>query len=260
MNESNVKFQVPDDNDNNDESSALGDDDQHNNQPSHRVQAAMDERKSLAKRETRLVGRLRAYLLLFLAATAAVCGWATYKYTRSVEVDEFESRFASIAGSVSDSFHDAVERKLGALDSLSVSMTSHATESGESFPMVTLPDYETRAAGTRILAEGIYIFWLPMVKDDQRAAWEAYAYQKQMHLYQSFGAEVMLRTMQDQSFGLGPEAAPGTRRLEQAEVTPIANDFDSAMSSSRQLQDGAFQTYIPTIWNFQVCLSLLISI
>mmetsp|Transcript_12076 Transcript_12076/g.23087 ORF Transcript_12076/g.23087 Transcript_12076/m.23087 type:complete len:851 (-) Transcript_12076:163-2715(-) len=266
-----VRFRIPIDDETNDRmdddgSSGLGDeDDPHEpTQPSHRAQAAMNERKQLAQRETRLVGRLRLYLLVFLAITAALCGWATYKYTRAVEVDEFESRFASIADSVSDSFHNAVERKLGALDALSVSVTSYAKQSGETFPTVTLPDFETRGANTRILADGVYVFWLPLVKDDQRAAWEAYAYQKHAHLYQSFGTEVMLRTMQDQSFGLleqqgsggegGAGGNPGSSRMlseQEMEMTFMAQDFDTLMTSSRRLQDGAFQTYIPTIWNFQ---------
>lgn len=284
------RFQVPVDDepvttanaDDNDEDASFGEDDSHQEeaaatgppQPSHRVQAALRERQLLARRETRVVGRLRLYLLAFLAVTGGLCAYATYRYTRAVQVDDFASRFASLAASVADRFHDAVGRKLGALDSLSVSFTSYSHQraedgNGESFPTVTLPDFETRAATTRILADGVYLFWLPLVRDDQRAAWEAYAYQNQGHVLQSFAKESMLRSMQDASFGVGQQAPAGDdgeeeeqngkRRLStqehlgQAEVTPRwENAFETIMNLPRRLQDGAFQTYIPTIWNFQV--------
>ena len=222
---------------NEDESSiGEGDDDSNANPTNQRAQAALTEKQTLARKETRVVGRLRIYFLLFLVITAGLVAWGTFSYTRNVEVEDFESRFESIAGSVSESFHNAVEHKLGALDAMSVTITSHALQSGESFPMVTLPDFETRGSNTRILADGVYIFWLPLVKDDQRTAWENYAAQRYTHLYASFQKDVMLRTLQDQSFGLGGDA----RRLGMEQ------------ESIRSLQGDAFQTYVPTIWNFQV--------
>lgn len=251
-----------------DESSICGEDnaDDNNPQTSHRVQAALDEKKNLEKTtENRVVGRLRIYFLLFLGVTAGLVGWLTYRYTHNVEVEDFEARFASIAGSVSDSFHDAVERQLGALDALSVTITSHAMQSGEEFPTVTLPDYETRAANTRILADGVYIFWLPLVEDHQRADWEAYAGQHSTHLYASFGAEMYLRTMQDQSFGLLDEQQQqqqqqqddpnGRFLMEQSQEivsTLLGQNLDNSFARQLQSGSGPFQTYIPTIWNFQV--------
>ena len=263
----------PNDNDDDDddeeeeeeESSVYGDSDDDHDQidptkaTNHRVQAAMAEKLNLARaRENRVVVQLRIYFLLFLGLTAGLVGWGTYKYTRNVEWDDFETRFASIAGSVSDSFHDAVERKLGALDAMSVTITSHARESGQVFPTVTLPDFETRGANTRILADGVYVFWLPYVVEDKRAQWEAYAYQHYTHLYGAFGTETLLRTLQDQSFGIvngeqQQQPNQNQRMLmtdtgNEAIVDPLGDTFDAR----RRLQDGAFQNYIPTIWNFQV--------
>lgn len=225
---------------NDDESSVHGSDGQLSNagqQISPRAQAAMRERQSLSKKETYVLSGLRYYLWAFLAIAAGLLGWGTYKYTSGTETDEFESRFASIALSVSDSFVDAVERKLGALDALSVSITSHAMQSGEEFPAVTLPDYEVQAGNTRILADGVYVFWLPYVEEDKRGTWEQYAGQHYQHLYGSFSNEMMLRTVQDEQFGYGTE-----RRAQES----------SFEMNARNLQDVAFQQYIPTIWNFQV--------
>lgn len=239
----------------NDESSFSGaaDSDQGPAVPSHRAQAALHEKAHLARSESRVVGHLRIYFLLFLGLTAGLAGWGTFQYTHRAELDDFESRFSSIAGSVSESFHDAVERKLGALDAMSVTITSYALQSGESFPMVTLPDFETRGANTRILADGIYVFWLPLVVDEKRAEWEAYTAQRYMHLYGAFGTESMLRAMQDQSFGLHQNRNRNrmlSMAQEESVITPMADS--DAFVASRRLQDGAFQAYVPTIWNFQV--------
>jgi hypothetical protein len=247
---------VHDGNEDDDDSSVHGSDgvlstaDQH---ISPRALAAMRERQSLSKKETYVLSGLRFYLWAFLAIAAGLLGWGTYKYTSSIETDEFESRFTSIALSVSDSFVDGVERKLGALDALSVSITSHALQSGEEFPTVTLPDYEVQAGNTRISADGVYVFWLPYVQDEQRAAWDQYAGQNYQHLYGAFGNEMMLRTVQDQQFGYGGNE----RRTTQASIdmdTNVHGGGDTITDSGpvRNLQDGAFQEYIPTIWNFQV--------
>ena len=208
-----------------------------------RAEAALRERASLVAKDTKAVKRMRLYLWAFLAVAAGLLGWGTFTLTRDVEENDFESRFASIALTISDSFVDAVERKLGALDALSVSITSHALKSGDQFPMVTLPDYEVQAGNTRILADGVYVFWLPWVQEENRTAWEQYAAQNYKHLYSSFGNELGLRMMQDQQFGYG------VRRRTESEAEVEAHPAESY--SSRNLQAGAFETFIPTIWNFQ---------
>ena len=236
----------------------------HTNPTTSRAKAALAEQENLARTETRVVVRLRVYLFVFLSVAAALLGWITFTYTRQVQDDDFTTRFASIAGAVSDSFHDAVERKLGALDALSVSMTSHAVSAGETFPTVALPDFDVRGANTRINADGVYVFWLPLVHDHQRAEWEAYAQQRYIHLFQSFGTEMVWRDLQDRSFGYGQQeqqqtaasSEGGNQRRRTTEMVDVEAHLSSLSSSTsslpRNLQAGPFQTFIPTIWNFQV--------
>ena len=171
--------------------------------PDLRDQAADEERKTLAKNETRAVSVLRIFVLLVLFVTAILVSLAVFFYTRDVQEDEFKARFESIADSVMNSFHDAVERKLGAMDAISASLTSSALSSGDQFPFVTFPDFDVRASTARVQADAIYIMWMPLVTDDQREEWENYTVREQDHLLPEYFREEALRQQQDAEFGYG---------------------------------------------------------
>ena len=170
-----------------------------------RDQAAAEERKTLAKNETRAVSALRVFVLFVLFLTAVLVSLAVFYYTRDVEEDEFDARFKSIADSVMNSFHDAVERKLGAMDTVSTTLTSYALSTGAKFPFVTFPDFDVRMASTRIQADGIYLMWMPIVTDEQREEWVNYTVQEQGHLLPEYFREESLRQQQDAAFGYGNE-------------------------------------------------------
>ena len=140
-----------------------------------------------------------------MLVTAIGVSLATFYYSRSVEEESFEGEFTSVAGVTLRSFVEAVESKLSAMDSVSSGITSHALNSGETFPNVTVPDWEVRGATLRVQTDGIYLFWLPLVTDENRRGFEEYARLKQGHLFQSYGAEEGFRAQQDTYFGLGGE-------------------------------------------------------
>ena len=140
-----------------------------------------------------------------MLATAIGVSLATFYYSRSVEEESFESEFVSVAGVTLRSFVEAIESKLSAMDSVSSSITSHALSSGETFPNVTLPDWEVKGATLRVQTDGIYLFWLPLVTDENRRGFEEYTKLKQGQLFQSYVAEEGYRAQQDTYFGLGGE-------------------------------------------------------
>jgi hypothetical protein len=137
--------------------------------------------------------------------TAIGVSLATFYYSRFVEEDSFEAQFDSVAVVTLKSFVEAVESDLKAMDSLASGITSHALNSGETFPNVTVPDWEVKGATLRVQTDGMYLFWLPLVTDEDRAGYEEYTKLKQAHLLQSFVAEEGFRAQQDAYFGLGGE-------------------------------------------------------
>jgi hypothetical protein len=165
-----------------------------------------------------------------MLVTAIGVSVATFYYSRSVEEENFESEFDSVSSVTLRSFADAVESKLSAMDSVSSGITSHALRTGETFPNVTVPDWEVKGATLRTQTDGIYLFWLPLVTDENRRGFEEYTKLNQGHLFQSYVAEEGFREQQDSYFGLGGEDvnADGgaNRQLHVAgpDVHPVMHD------------------------------------
>jgi len=110
-------------------------------------------RKTLARKENQAVAYLRVILMMVLLVTATLASVGVYFYTKRDEEDTFTSEFAANAAKILESFHEAVEVKLNAIDTLSVTITSFALATGATFPNITIPDFEYLGASTRIGAD-----------------------------------------------------------------------------------------------------------
>jgi hypothetical protein len=99
----------------------------------------------LARQENRAVAWLRVLVFFVLLVTAVLVSVGTYMYTRNDEEEDFENDFSANAAKVVEAFHDAVDQKLGAADTLSATITSIAMSTGATFPNVTIPDTEVRS-------------------------------------------------------------------------------------------------------------------
>jgi hypothetical protein len=115
---------------------------------------AKQEREILGGKENRMVARLRVIVFFVLLVTAVLVSLGVFFYTRGDEEDDFRSEFAANAAKVIGSFHEAVERKLNAIDTMSVMITTFALSTEASFPNVTFPNFEYLGANTRIGADG----------------------------------------------------------------------------------------------------------
>jgi hypothetical protein len=146
---------------------------------------------------------LRILVVLTLLATAIACSLLTYFYTQNVEEESFESAFYSFADAMLRSFVDTAEHKLGAMDTMSTTVTSHALSSGETFPNVTVPDFEVKGSQLRVQTDGVYMFWLPLVTDEERRGYELYTQSKQAWLFESYVKEEGMRQYQDAYFEMG---------------------------------------------------------
>ena len=134
-----------------------------------------EQQPVLAKQETRAVNTLRLLVLLVLVTVATTVSLAVFFYTRDSEQETFETRFADQAQKVIDAFQTNADRRLAALQAFSQQVTSHAVSQGETFPNVTLPDFEQQAAYTLKLAEVVALLILPIVSKQNRAGYEAYS-------------------------------------------------------------------------------------
>jgi hypothetical protein len=165
--------------------------------------AAKMERKQLAAMETKIVFWLRILCCAILMSTAVVVSLGVYFYTKNDEEEDFKHVYdASSAERVIQSFHDSVSHLLAGVDAFSVAVTSYALNAGATFPNVTVPDPELRGASTRVITKSIASIWLPLVHEEDRAGWEAYATQTHTHQMRSFQVENGYILRQDEVFEL----------------------------------------------------------
>jgi hypothetical protein len=190
--------------------------------------------KTLARRETKVVKVFRVLVLLLLLITAALTSIGVYFYTSNEETHNFESGYQASAQRIVESFHDAVERRLGATNSMATAITSHSLDTKQTFPFVTIPNFEIRGSDLRIQADAMSILWMPLVTDETRDAWEDYALINRSQVDEAFVEDVKRREKQDDEFGLTNTSSTGNRMLQQSQQENI-------------LDDGA--GYIPRIWS-----------
>ena len=70
------------------------------------------------------------------------------------------------------------------------------------FPNVTIPNFEVLASNCRVQAGGVLVNYMPLVTDETRAGWEAYANEARNWIYPAFQSEMELVAQQDAQFGL----------------------------------------------------------
>lgn len=97
---------------------------------------------SLGKNEARYVLLSRLSVFFVLLFTGALASALVYKLLTDEEQRSFEESFASNSHQLVVAFHQAVERKLVAVDGLATTITGYVlSHEGMSFPNVTLPDF-----------------------------------------------------------------------------------------------------------------------
>jgi len=157
---------------------------------------------ALAAKETREINILRAIAVLLLVTIAVSASAAIYYYTASHEKETFEEEFVFNSQHIIESFHYAVDRRLGAVNTLADQITSHALTSGQTFPTVTLPHFEIHGNDARIQGDTVGIQFMPLVTDENRGQWEEYALAEREQIDVAFDEDTRLRKEQDEYFGL----------------------------------------------------------
>ena len=171
---------------------------------------------TLAKAETQVVNVLRVTVLGVLTVAAVVISGGSYWFTRNQEEVAFQANFQDSVLQIMESFHDTVERNIGAASAVSTEITSYAIQSNSTFPFVTLPEFELAGSHLRQQSGSHIVHWLPLVTDEDRDDWEQYAYENRFHIEDSFQNDMLHRTQQDIALGINTTATR-QRDLQQQE-------------------------------------------
>lgn len=192
--------------------------------------------------------------MLILVTMASLLIAGTFMFTKNNEKENFEDEFNALADQVIDSFHLSASNQLAAMDALSVSYTSYALTSGNSFPNITLPHYEIKGANTRIISHGFITHFFPVISNEDRRGWEEYATEAMSHQMESFVSQTKLSAAQDVKFGYDPMpaklAGTGGRALMEEgqdfqEVSDIPLDAYLGLGDSHHLDDRDLQGATP---------------
>ena len=158
------------------------------------------EQETLGRKENRAVAFLRLVVMALLLGIATLVSLGVYFYSRQDERDDFHYSFSMHATQLSDSFSDAVERKLGALGTLSNTVTSYAEDTSSTFPFVTVSHFAVRGSDVRVLADALIIHWSPMVTEENRREWEEYALNNRFRINEAYEQDTQLTKEQDDYF------------------------------------------------------------
>jgi len=161
--------------------------------------------RSLAKTETKVVKILRIIVLAVLLVSAVCFSCGVFIYTRNQETHHFTTDYEDSAYQVLENIHESVERQILGSALLSSSLTSYALSNNLSFPFVTLPDMELLGSFIRVQSGAHFIHYTPIVTDDKRDEWEAYALEHRSHIDRAFQKDQLYRHRQDVELGINQE-------------------------------------------------------
>jgi hypothetical protein len=132
-------------------------------------------REMLAKRETRAV--LKSKLLVFgvLLASAILVAAMTYVYTSGAEQSEFETAFEQDARKVLESLGASLDKAIAGVDAYVITMLSYARDTNQTWPFVTIPDFEASSGKFLDLTKSAVFMEFLLVTPETRPEWEAYS-------------------------------------------------------------------------------------
>lgn len=168
-----------------------------------------DESRSLAHSETRLVQSLRLALIMLLLSMTVFVSAGVYKLTKNDEKQRFHDHVRLHSLRIVDSFHTAISERLGAINTFSTSITSHARATDQTFPFVTIQDFAVRGSDLRVQAHSHVFHYMPLINESMREAWEEYAELNRNQIDQAFLDDKVRTERQDAELGITK-----TRRLE----------------------------------------------
>jgi len=140
-----------------------------------------EERKNLStkfRREYRSVAWTKLAVLAVLGASMAVVVVLIYRLAKNEERDDFKVQYDDLSAKVMSGFHHNMDMKVWSAYTLSV-MYAHEgiEESAIGWPQVNLGDFYEQVEGILLTshAGAKTVSFAPLVMDEDRASWEAYA-------------------------------------------------------------------------------------
>mmetsp|Transcript_5375 Transcript_5375/g.13548 ORF Transcript_5375/g.13548 Transcript_5375/m.13548 type:complete len:966 (+) Transcript_5375:122-3019(+) len=160
------------------------DDDSSLTDPEHGLLAEEDrdeikEVRKLAKRETRRVRIWKTILLAVVTGAATFVTIGAYNGVNDSEIKDYKSAYEQFSSTIKDAVQAHYSNHRLAMQSCSSSISGAAINNDETFPMVTLKDFEVLGASTRANSGIELLAWMPYVQPEQESDWISYSIENQ---------------------------------------------------------------------------------
>jgi hypothetical protein len=130
---------------------------------------------AIASGASKTIFRIKWVAVGVLVGSAAILAASVYFYLSRGELRQFRRQHSSDSLKVLEAVGSSIDKTLGLLDDLAISLLSVARVTNQSWPFVTLPDFAVRMTKILPLTDAIVVNVLPIVKGSERKAWETYS-------------------------------------------------------------------------------------
>ncbi|KAL7569519.1 hypothetical protein ACA910_013893 [Epithemia clementina (nom. ined.)] len=131
----------------------------------------------IAKRETQQIFLLRVLVFSVLFLSMVLVSVLTYYYTSTNEQTDFEEAFQDNAGKVLQALGASLDKAIAGVDAFVTSILSHARDTNQTWPFVTVPDFEARSTKFLALTKAMVFIMYAFVTQETRLEWEQYTQQ-----------------------------------------------------------------------------------
>jgi hypothetical protein len=134
-----------------------------------------ESRQVAGSEQTKGVIRLKLSVLFVMISSAIGVSVFTYSYLKHVELKSFQTEFDDDASKILEAIGSNIDTTLSALDSIAVTLVSHAQATNQTWPFVTLPNFAVRMAKVLPQSHAVILNVIPVVTPEQRDEWEKYS-------------------------------------------------------------------------------------
>jgi class 3 adenylate cyclase len=169
------KFDYDDDDDDHTSRSPMdssGHDGQTMNSSGYLAAEYTPRQRQLAAKEIQTVRRIKLFVVTSLLVLTTSVALGAYFLSANQEFWDFEAQYQEDATKLLQTVGKNLVLTLSAADAFTVSITSLAATTNQSWPFVVVPDFAVRAEKIRTLANAILVNTYPIVAPEERAEWE----------------------------------------------------------------------------------------
>lgn len=155
------------------------------------------EREEIAKDDTVQIKYVRTLVVIVITLlAAAVCLWI-FIHERRIEISNFEDAYEEGAELIGQNFERKIGLHVRAMDSLGLHVTSWASGANQTWPNVTVPDFDLHGVAARGFSNSLSILLTPViaangihtsttkVTTNQRVQYEQYTQQNQQWIFEA---------------------------------------------------------------------------